>query len=68
MGKTRAARSSKVKVKSTKLSKEQVAEAARQIVGVALAGAILESVAQFLAEGRASSPQEQAWRKEARVL
>ena len=71
MKKTKTAKLSK-----TKPSKEQLAEAARRIIGVALAGAILESVSEFLATGRAASPlkavienaerrlQEQAWRKQ----
>ena len=71
MGKTKAAKPSKVKP-----SKEQLAGAAMQLLHIGMSGAILESVAQFLVEGRAGSSlktviedaerrlNQQAWRKQ----
>jgi len=66
--------------KATKLSRKQLspelAGAAKQLLDLSLAGAVLESVAEFLALGRSGSSlkkviehaerrlQEQAWRKQ----
>lgn len=60
---------------SESASKERLAKAAQQIVNIGLAGAILESVAEFLTMGRGGSPlkkvivdaearlRERQWRK-----